>query len=179
MTQVALFRNLNLGHRGSPTGNELVAAFGGPAVARNFQTNGTVLFTSATPRATASRALRGLRDGGYSHSMVMRTVAELEDIVRETPEADPAENVYRTMISFFDTDCLPPVELPKRSRDQLVELRRFDRGSAISICWKPRHTAGDVTGFLEALLSVPVTTRSLGTLKRLVAAAKRAEKTEK
>ena len=31
-------------------------------------------------------------------------------------------------------------------------------------------------GFLEALLSVPVTTRSLGTLKRLVAAAKRAEK---
>ena len=145
-------------------------------MARNFQTNGTVLFTSATPKATASHALRGLRDGEYSHSMVMRTVAELEDIVRETPEADPAENVYRTMISLFDTDRLPPVELPMRSRDQLVELRRIDRGNATSACWKPRHTAGDVTGFLEALLSVPVTTRSLGTLKRLVAAAKRAEK---
>ena len=176
VTQVALFRNLNLGHRGSPNGNELVAAFGGPAVARSFQTNGTVLFTSATPEATASRALRLLRDGGYSHGMVMRTVAELEAIVGETPEADPAEKVYRTMISLFDTDRLPPVELPMRSRDQLVELRRVDRGSATSVCWKPRHTAGDVTGFLEALLSVPVTSRSLGTLKRLVAAAKRAER---
>ena len=145
-------------------------------MARNFQTNGTVLFTSATPKATASRALRGLRDGGYSHSMVMRTVAELEYIVGETPEVDPAENVYRTMISFFDTDRLTPVELPMRSCDQLVELRRVDRGRATSVCWKPRHTAGDVTGFLEALLGVPVTTRSLGTLKRLVAAAKRAKK---
>lgn len=136
MTQVAFFRNLNLGHRGSPTGNELVAAFGGPAVARNFQSNGTVLFTSATPEATASHALRGLRDGECSHSMVMRTVAELEDIVGESPEADPAENVYRTMISFFDMDRLLPVELPMRSRDQLVELRRVDRGSATSACWK-------------------------------------------
>lgn len=34
--------------------------------------------------ATASRALRGLHGGTYSHSMVMRTLTELEDIVRET-----------------------------------------------------------------------------------------------
>lgn len=175
MTQVALFRNLNLGHRGSPTGEELVAAFGGVALARNFQTNGTVLFTSATPGDTANRAVRVLRDRGYSHSLVIRTVSELEQAVSQTPEADQDENVYRTMISFFDTDRLPPVELPMRSRDQLVELRRLDRGSAGSVCWKPRHTSGDVTGFLEALIGVPATSRSLGTLRRLVAAAKRAE----
>jgi len=57
------------------------------------------------------------------------------------------------------------------NRDQLVELRRLDHRSATSLCWKPRHTAGDVTGFLEELLNVPVTTRTLGTLERLVAAA--------
>ena len=112
MTQVALARNLNIGHRGSPIGNDLVAAFGAAAVARNFQTNGTVLFVSAIPEATASRALRGLRDAKYSHSMVTRTVAELENIVRETPETDPAENVYRTMISPFDTHRLPQRVLP-------------------------------------------------------------------
>ncbi len=147
-----------------------------PAVARNFQTNGTVLLTSPIPEAAASCALRILRDGGYPHSMVMRTVSELEEAVSQTPEAHPAENVYRTMISFFDAGHLPPTALPTRSRDQLVELRRLNRGSAASVCWKPRHKAGDVTGFLEALLNVPVTSRSLRSLKRLVAAAKRAEK---
>lgn len=145
-------------------------------VARNFQTNGTVLFTSPIPEATASRALLALRDRGYVQSMVVRTLSELERVVSETPEADPGENVYRTMISFFDTDRLPPIELPIRSRDQLVEVRQLDRGSAASVCWKPRQAAGDVTGFLEALLSVPVTSRSLGTLERLIVAAKRTEK---
>lgn len=165
MTHVALFRNLNLGHRASPTGDELLAAFGGPAVARNFQTNGTVLFTTDDPHVTTGRALRSLHGKGYHHHMVIRTLSELEQ-VSETPEADPAENAYRTMISFFDVHRLPTVALPLRSPDRLVELRRLDHGSATSLCWKPQHTAGDVTGFLETLLNVPVTTRTLGTLQR-------------
>jgi hypothetical protein len=173
MSQVALFRNLNLGHAGSPTGAELVDAFGGTAHARNFQTNGTVLFDSDAPEATARRALRILRDKGYRHTLVVRPLLELEQVVEETPGVDPAENVYRVMISFYDIGTLPPVELPLRSPDQLVELRRLSPRSAASVCWKPRRTAGDVTGFLERLLKVPVTTRTLDTLKRLVAAASR------
>jgi uncharacterized protein (DUF1697 family) len=173
MSQVALFRNLNLGHAGSPTGAELVDAFGGTTHARNFQTNGTVLFDSDAPEATARRALQILRDKGYRHTMVVRPLLELEQVVAETPGVDPAENVYRVMISFYDISTLPSVELPLRSPDQLVELRRLGRRCAGSVCWKPRRTAGDVTGFLEGLLNVPVTTRTLGTLKRLVAAASR------
>jgi uncharacterized protein (DUF1697 family) len=175
MSQVALFRNLNLGHPGSPTGEELVAAFGGTALARIFQTNGTVLFKSDDPEAAVRKALHVLRGNGHHHSLVVRPLSELERVVKETPTADPAENIYRTTISFYDVDGLPAVELPLRSRDQLVELRRLDRRSAESVCWKPRHTAGDVTGFLERLLNVPVTTRTLGTLERLVTAALRVE----
>lgn len=175
MNQVALFRNLNLGHPGSPTGEELVAAFGGTARARNFQTNGTVLFESDNPETTARQALAVLRDHGHRHSMLVRPLAELERVVKQTPAADPAENVYRTMISFYDIDNLPTIELPLRSRDRLVELRRLDRRSAGSLCWKPRDTAGDVTGFLEKLLNVSVTTRTLGTMERLVSAARRVE----
>lgn len=175
MTHVVFFRSLNLGHHGSPSGNELVAAFGGPAMAMNFQTNGTVLVASATPSATASRARRTLRESGYLHDMVVRTLPELERVVSQVPEVDPDEDVYRMMVSFFDADHLPTIELPMRSRDRLVELRQLDRGSAGSVCWKPRHTAGDVTGFLEALLNVPVTSRSIGTLKRLIATARRTE----
>ncbi len=170
MTNVAFFRNLNLGHRGSPTSDELVAAFGGPTVARNFQTNGTVLFASAFPRATADQARRALRERGYQHHMVVRATSELGKIVTETPEAAREENVYRTMISFFDTEHLPRVELPARSRDQLVELRRLGPGYVCSVCWKPRSKAGCVTGFLETLLNAPVTTRTLSTMRRLIAA---------
>lgn len=40
---------------------------------------------------------------------------------------------------------------------------------AHSVCWKPRQTAGNVTGCLEQLLSVPVTTRTVATMQRLLA----------
>ncbi|WP_111719964.1 DUF1697 domain-containing protein [Homoserinimonas sp. OAct 916] len=170
---VALFRNLNLGHIGSPTKEQLVGAFGGNGVARSFQTNGTILFASEKPRAAVRQALLSLRESGYTHIAVVRPLAEIEWVVQVTPLPDPGEDVYRSMISFFDLKSLPTIELPLRSRDQLVELRSLDERSAASVCWKPRNTAGDVTGLLETLLQVPVTTRSLGTLQRLVAAAHR------
>lgn len=171
MSHVALFRNLNLGHRGSPTGEDLIAAFGGTKLARTFQTNGTVLFNSDHPMATAREALKALRDNGHHHAIVVRPLTALNQVVTEAPAAGAAESVYRTMISFFETDKLPTVDLPKRSDDELVELRRLDPRSAVCVCWKPHQTAGDTTGFLEALLNVPVTTRTLGTLQRLLKAA--------
>jgi len=170
MNHVALFRNLNLGHPGSPTAKQLIDAFGGTAAARNFQTNGTVLLESDDPDTTARHALQVLRNNRYDQNMVLRPLSELERLVNETPTADPTENIYRTMISFYDTDRVPAVKLPLRSRDQLVEIRRLDHRSAGSVTWKPRHTAGNVTSFLEELLNVPVTTRTLGTLQRLLTA---------
>lgn len=50
--RVALFRNLNLGHVGSPTRQQLVDAFGGPHAATSFQTNGTVVFSDQASEAT-------------------------------------------------------------------------------------------------------------------------------
>lgn len=171
MSHVALFRNLNLGHLGSPTGEELVAAFGGTGLAHTFQTNGTVLFNSDQPESTACHALLILRSTDHHHNVTVRPLSELKRVVEEAPGADPADNIYRTMISFYDIDTLPSIELPVRSRNRLVEVRRLDHRNAASVCWKPHHTAGDATGFLETLLNAPVTTRSLGTLQRLIAAA--------
>jgi uncharacterized protein (DUF1697 family) len=171
MSHVALFRNLNLGRPGSPTGEELVAAFGGTGLARTFQTNGTVLFRSDHPEAIVREALKALRDNGHHHGVAVRSLTELKQVITDVPAADPADNIYRTMISFYDVDQVPTVDLPKRSGDELVELRRLDLRNAVSACWKPQKTAGDTTGFLEALLGVLVTTRTLGTLQRLVTAA--------
>lgn len=57
MTTVALFRNMNLGHPGSPTSAELLAAFGGPRSASIFQTNGTVLLTEPSARTCRGESI--------------------------------------------------------------------------------------------------------------------------
>lgn len=168
MTSVALFRNLNLGHVGSPSGATLVDAFGGPAVAANFQTNGTVVFGADDPVCVAERARTVLDAAGFGQPFVVRSLAELAGMVQETPVVDPAEDVYRVVGSFYDAVLRPEIAVPLRSPDGLVEIRQVNGSWAWSVCWRPRNTVGNVTGFLESLMGVPVTTRTARTLDRLV-----------
>lgn len=174
MTTVALFRGLNLGHRGSPTRQDLLAAFGGPAFASIFQTNGTVVLDKSVTQVQMGVATNNLRTAGYTHSVVVRSLDEIQRTVDRVVEPLRAENVYRVMVSFFDAPSPPELRLPRRSPDRLVEVRELDAGAAVSYCWKPGSSAGDVTGFVESLVNVPVTTRTLGTLRRLVKSAERA-----
>lgn len=169
---VALFRGLNVGQSGSPTRDELLTAFKGAGSVKSFQSNGTVLFRSDNPHGVARDAQRALRSRGHRHEVIVRSLEVLGSIVERVPATDSAEDVYRTMVSFFDLDVLPATRVPLRSRNKLVELRQLDQGTAVSVCWRRGSNAGDVTGFLEALLGVPVTTRTLGTCERLVAAAR-------
>ncbi len=168
MTTVALFRNMNLGHPGSPTGKELLAVFGGPQSASIFQTNGTVLLTTPYARTQLSRGIDRLRTAGYAQHVVVRSGAEIYQSIEHVSEPDPDRGVYHTMVSFFDVPSIPRVQIPLRSRDRLVELRVLEAGVAVSYCWKTGSTAGDVNGFVESLVNASATTRSLGTLRRLL-----------
>ncbi|EFG48447.1 hypothetical protein HMPREF0183_0263 [Brevibacterium mcbrellneri ATCC 49030] len=167
MNYVALFRNLNLGHPGSPTATALVDAFGGPSVASCFQTNGTVVFDADDPEPLIGQARNTLTARGFHQSFATRSLTEIASLLNDAPEVDPAENVYRLMVSFFDTIDKPQISVPLRSPDGLVEVRGLYDSHAWSACWKPKNTAGNVTGFLESLLEVPVTTRTMATLERL------------
>jgi uncharacterized protein (DUF1697 family) len=173
MTQVALFRNLNLGHVGSPTKQQLIDAFASAQSVRSFQTNGTVLFESSDPEAVLGRALQALEQVGYHDHVLLRTVDELRDSLAATGEAPADENVYRTTLSYFDAPDVPPITVPLRSGNGLVEIRRIDAREAAAVCWQRGSTIGDVNAFLERTLSTPVTTRTLGTVQRLLAAADR------
>ncbi len=166
---VVFFRNLNLGHDGSPSGAQLVEAFGGADVATSFQTNGTVVARSDDPDRTLATARARLTGLGFDHDAFVRPLADVSDVLAQVPVLDPAENVYRAVVSFHDAQAPADLELPLRSTDDLVEVRRLEAAWSTSVCWKPRQTAGDVTGFLERLLGVPVTTRTVNTLERLVA----------
>lgn len=172
MISVAFFRNLNLGHAGSPSGKELVDAFGGEDIARNFQTNGTVIFYSAEPFRLVRAAQKKLKAYGFSHDVMHRSLAEILAAVECAPRLDPDEDIYRQMISLFDGAEFPPeIPLPHRTPNGLVEIRAVEEGLVHSVCWKSKNTAGNVTAYLEKLLAVPVTTRTLGTMQRLIKAA--------
>ena len=173
MTTVVLFRNLSLGHPGSPTCQELVEAFGGAAFASAFRGNGSLVLHESVTQGQIVAATNRLQTAGYTHSIVVRSVNAIRRTVDRVIEPSAADNVYRVMISFFDAPSPLDLSLPRRSPNRLVEIHDLDAGAAISYCWKPGSSAGNVTGFLESLINGPVTTRTLGTLQRLINYAER------
>ena len=145
----------------------LADAFGGSASATNLQINGTVVFDTDDPSMAAERARARLDAAGFGQHFVVRALSAIAAIVGEAPVVDPAENIYRLMVSFYDIGVRPQITAPLRSQDDLVEVRRVYDTHAWSVCWKPKNKAGNVTGFLESLLETPVTTRTAATLERL------------
>jgi len=172
--RIAFFRNLNHGHRGSPTGAQLVDAFGGSGAARAFQGNGTVIFASTSPEATLRQAVAALGELGFHHEYVVRTLPEIVAATELIDETTVPDDVYRMMVSFFDVPALPPAELPLFNGNRMLEVRRLEPGVAASLSWRKGSSVGDPTAFLEPYLGVPVTSRTLGTIQRLAKAAQKA-----
>lgn len=169
MAFVAFFRNVNLGQPGSPTSRQILDAFGGPAVARNFQTNGTVVFRTDDSEAAGRGARRELSEAGIERGFVVRSLTEVNAIAGELPPADPHDESARVVVSFFD---LPPGSrtptAPPHGSEELLDVRTLDASYAVSVSRRRGTSVGDATSFLERMLGVPVTTRNGGTVQRLV-----------
>jgi hypothetical protein len=164
---VAFFRNLNLGQRRShsPTRLQLLDAFerAGATTATSFQVNGTIVFeTDQDPQALADEVVRLLTPVcGYDDIVCVRPVDRLRELDLEDVPAN-AE------VSFFDgPDPFPeplPWDAPPRGGLTVVQA---DGRHAISVNDLER-TSG-ATWVLETLLGVPVTSRGVPTMRRLLA----------
>ena len=165
-SSVAFFRNLNLGQRRSrsPTRPELLEAFGraGAGAAVSFQTNGTVIFESGAKSAQllADEAVRLLTPVcGYDDMAVARAVGWLEELDLEQVPAN-AE------VSFFDGPDPFPEPLPwDAPRGGLVVIRA-DGQHAVSV--NDLERSSGATWVLEKRLGVPVTSRGVPTMRRLL-----------
>ena len=76
---VVFYRNLNLGHSGSPNREQLETALldAGAKRVRSFQTNGTVLIEANNPADVVAKAERGIRDAsGYEDAAFVRNLAD-------------------------------------------------------------------------------------------------------
>ncbi len=160
---VAFFRNLNLGQRGSPTRDQLLAAFeqAGAIEVSSFQVNGTVVFRASAPVGTIRSVRSSLEHHTGWHDVApVRSVGWVADLVDTTREVgDHAE------VSLYDAGSDFPAPLPWRPEGGRLTVVRADRRHAVSINDLARTSYATPT--LEALLRLRVTSRGLSTMQRL------------
>lgn len=167
-TQVAFFRNLNLGHRGSPTRAELEQAFAA-SDARNvssFQTNGTVAFDAPDAPDTLVQVIATLTGiCGWDDVAPVRPLALVRDIAAlALPEPQALTTHHVTL--FDATLDLDPGWTTADGR-----LVVFAHGPGWAACASRRvgGRIGDPTVVVQGLTGVRATTRTIGTIRRLVA----------
>lgn len=173
---VAFYRNMNLGHRGCPNRQQLesaLAAAGGTEV-RSFQTNGTVVFRaqSGTEADVVGRAAGPLgRDAGYDGAVFVRTFDSLAELIERDPFAAYAdERTYRETITFFDGGRTLDLTLPWTNPRGDLDIIELHDSFALSITRMIGSTTGSPNSVLEPRLGVLATTRTMGTIERLVKA---------
>ena len=175
---VVFYRNMNLGHPGSPRRPALEKALtdaGGKAV-RSFQTNGTVLFLADDPRGVVDTAAVALRDVGYTEAGIVRPLRLLADLLGADPfEGFRDERTYRETLTFYDADAPLPVDLPWNGPRDDLDLIADSDGVVLGIIRQRGGSVGDPTGEVERMTGGVATTRTLGTIQRLLATASRAE----
>ncbi|WP_394159404.1 DUF1697 domain-containing protein [Galactobacter valiniphilus] len=171
---VAFFRNLNLGHAGSPTRGQLEAAFAeaGATAASSFRTNGTVLFSAAHPAATLADAHARLAAVGYADAVFLRSVDELRAAEGGGlfPEPQPAD-VYRQCYTFVDAPLPDGLTPPWAAVQGDLDLHAVHGLIVLSSIRRRGTGVGNPTAVIERAGGGPATTRTRGTVQALVAAA--------
>jgi uncharacterized protein (DUF1697 family) len=172
---VAFLRNVNLGQPGSPTRTQLESAFraAGAGSARSFQTNGTLVFAARSlpvAQEITGRARQELGSAcGLKEPAYLARLDHLTELVRSDPFAGrEAPEVIYFAASFMPSGALARLPAPLVSPRGDLEVIVVTDQVALSVARRLGKTSGDPTSFIEKYLGVPVTTRSWGTIVRLV-----------
>lgn len=176
MNFAAFFRNVNLGRSGSPTLAQLEAAFAAASAAQvaSFQVNGTIAFQARSLRA-AQAVLAVACDElhrvcGLTQPGCVRALEALAALPAATVfgDVDPG-SVHEFTVSFACGKLAQSFDLPLRNARGDAEIRWLDGGTALGISRKLMSGPGSPNRLLEQLTGLPFTSRSLGTIERLVA----------
>lgn len=172
---VVFYRNLNLGHAGSPNREQLEGALErvGASHVKSFQTNGTVLLKADDPERVVTEAARELvAAAGYDDVAVVRGLADLERVLAlGVFEKHQSPRTYRETVTFFQGGNEPSWSTPWTNSKDDVDVLHVGDGIALSLIRKPRSSAGNPTFELERATGGVATTRTRGSIERLLKAA--------
>jgi len=174
--RAAFFRNTNLGRVGSPTRAQLEQTFldSGAATASSFRVNGTLVFEADSARsamdilqaATATlRSVAGLREPGCVRSLAALRRLPWSEVFAGV---DPAD-VHELTVSFACGKVNSTLALPQSTDRQDAVVLWLERDNALSVTRRIMSGPGSPNMLLERLTGVPFTSRSLGTIQRLIA----------
>jgi len=160
---VALFRNLSVGQRGSPTTAQLLEAFtrAGATDLKTVRSNGTVIFRSSSPARTRDQACSWLiRHTDWCDVAPVRDARWMLELAERLGGVDGTCEV-----AVYDGRRDLPVSLPWRPDAGRVTVIAADRRHAIAVNDEPRTSYA--TPVLERLLGLPVTSRGADTVLRV------------
>jgi uncharacterized protein (DUF1697 family) len=107
MRQIVLLRGINLGARNRvamPNLRELLTDAGFEDVRTYLQSGNVVLSSNATPQQLAGRCRQAISDGlGLEIEVVVRTRAQLANVVRRNPLAEVAVDPKRYQVTFLSS----------------------------------------------------------------------------
>ena len=110
------YRSTNLGHRGSPTREQLEESLriAGAKRMRSFHTNGTVLLETDEPESVVRTAAKPLfLCAGYDGVAVIRTISSLRSTLTvDYFRAQTDQRTYKETFTFFDGVQHPTWTLP-------------------------------------------------------------------
>ncbi|KRD18339.1 MULTISPECIES: DUF1697 domain-containing protein [Acidovorax] len=176
MKFAAFFRNLNLGHGNAPSRAALESAFvqAGADEAASFQTNGTVAFSARgvrPARKIARTVQQALATGhGFDEPVFVRTMAYLHTLMARDPFVgmDKAPPIYDFYVTFLHDDAKVLPALPTCNARRDVQVLLYTDAELLSLSHLTGKTPGNPNVFAEQLLGLPATTRTWGTVARLV-----------
>lgn len=178
MKFAAFFRNLNLGRAGAPDRRQFEAAFvdAGAVAVRSFQVNGSLLYEAASVSAARQLlvvARQHLAERcGFGEPACCRSLAALRALpLAELLQPLRGDTVYELTVSFACAPRLPAFELPLRNARGDAEILWLRQGIALGLSRRLLASPGDPNRLLEQRTGKPFTSRSLGTIARLLAAA--------
>lgn len=166
---VAFFRNLNLGQGWAPRRPQLEEAFvdAGATGVRSIRSNGTVVFAHAAPVKAAGDARAALRVlTGYDDLVVVRRAHWMLDLVRRIAALDLAGDVAAE-VAFFDARPPFPLLLPWVSPDGRLRVLAGDHRHAVTSFQDESGRGSNATLVLQRVTGVRVTSRGLGTVRRV------------
>jgi uncharacterized protein (DUF1697 family) len=173
MRYAALLRGINVGgNKKIPMAalRELMQDLGYADVVTHLQ-SGNAVFSSAKQPGTLTRAIADGIAGEFAMDVkvVIRTAAQLADVVKRSPLPDDPENPSRFFVAFLS--AAPDPAAAKEMESMSFDPDRIWVSGAEAFVWCPAGAADTklTNNFLEKRLGVTATMRNWNTVTKLVA----------
>ena len=177
-TYVALLRGINVGGRKLIKMDQLLQIFtaAGCRNVRTFIQTGNVIFESSSKdtKALTRKIERALEAKlGYSVTVILKQLSQLESIVKRNPfKKFAAETEAVPFVVFFNGEPDSQLKLPLKWPAENLEVFEIKDGAALVVARRKQNGRFDFpNAVLEKNFGVSATTRNWNTVQKIVAAA--------